>query len=206
MEENTSSFIDGNGNIVIKDVSGSTITINHNDTSAISKLLVDMNASLAKLPFEVLKLLQEKSMKSKNKFKVGANLYLTVMASVDVASAKTQVISWGTTITNLTREIRYFNRPYFKVYPKFKIDNGNEHDTFGMVNSDGIKFPFRLEYGQTLDVDFPVNHEAFELYKTINQEDAYIQAFVTTTLGEVYSSRQYPIPKFVATFEQLVKK
>ena len=165
MEEIQESYIDGNGNIVISDVTGSTITINRNDTAAINKILSDLNSNLKSLSLDVLKVLEEKSMKTKRRFKSGANLYLTVLAAVNIDNAKTRAISWGTTITNLTKEIRYFNQPYFKVYPKFTLDNGLEHDTFLMTNGNGVGSPHRLEFGQTLDVDFPVNPAALELYE-----------------------------------------
>ena len=147
-------------------------------------------------------ILKEKSQKMTNDIKQGANLYLTVFSAISDVTKNS--VLWGTTITNLTREIRYFNQPYFKVYPKFQLDEGIEHDTFFMMQDEtsNVRFPYRLEFGQTISCKFPVKSQSYKLYEKINQEEgSFIQAFVTTTLGEIYNSRKYPISKFIQIYQ-----
>lgn len=200
----TEASIDGDGNVVIQDVTGSTITIHPDNSEEVRKFLVDFSQKISELPLEVVALLEEKSQTMANEIEEGANLYLTVLA--EVGGIAVNGVSWGTTITNLTREIRYFNQPYFKVFPKFQLGEGIEHDTFFMIQRQGanVQYPYRLEFGQTVDSNFPVNANAFRMYQQINQEDAFIQAFVTTTIGEIYSSRKYPISKFVADYQEIL--
>jgi hypothetical protein len=197
----TEAQIDGEGNVVIQNVSGSTITINPDNLEEVRNFLIDFSQKISELPLEVVALLEEKSQQMDNEIEKGANLYLTVIA--EIAQIGGNGVSWGTTITNLTREIRYFNQPYFKVSPKFQLEEGLEHDTFMMMQREGtqVEFPYRLEFGQIVNCYFPVNGNAFQMYQQINQEDAFIQAFVTTTIGEIYSSRQYPISKFIADYQ-----
>lgn len=198
----TEAKIDGDGNVVIQDVTGSTIIIHPDNSDEVRKFLVDFSQKISELPLEVVALLEEKSQNMKNEIEKGANLYLTV--SLEVVGTGVAGVLWGTTITNLTREIRYFNQPYFKVFPKFQIREGVEHDTFFMMQRQGmnVQYPYRLEFGQTIDSHFPVNSNAFQMYQQIYQEGAFIQAFVTTTIGEIYSSRKYPISKFVEDYQE----
>ncbi len=199
-DQSSKSSIDGNGNIVIQNVSGTTITINPGNPEELRQFLIDFSQRLSELPIEVVSLLEQKSKEMNSEIIKGANLYLTVLA--EVSGHGVTGVSWGTTITNLTREIRYFNQPYFKVSPSFRLGEGMEHDTFMMMQRQGtiVRFPYRLEFGQIVDCAFPVIPNAFRLYEEINIEGAFIQAFVSTTIGEIYSSRQYPISKFVGDY------
>jgi hypothetical protein len=84
---------------------------------------------LSELPREILTELQKHNDLEKE-LKVGANIYLTVMGAFGNLGGNS--VLWGLSITNLTKEHRYFNQPYFKVSPKFELEPGLEHDTFMM--------------------------------------------------------------------------
>lgn len=204
MFEKNEATIDGNGNIVLQNISGSTITINPNNSEELQNFLIDFSKQLSQLPLEVTKIIEEKSKGMDKEFEKGANLYLTILG--EFSGMRATGVSFGTTITNLTREIRYFNQPYFKVFPKFKLGEGIVHDTFFMRQSHSpTQYPYRLEFGQTVDSRFPIIKGGYEMFLENVSEEAYIQAFVTTTVGEIYSSRKYMITKLISEYQSIIK-
>lgn len=204
LDNKNDATIDGDGNIVIQNVSGSTITINPNNSDELQSFLIDFSKKLSELPLEITKIIEEKSKGMDKEFEKGANLYLTILG--EFSDMKGVGVSFGTTITNLTREIRYFNQPYFKVFPKFKLDKGIEHDTFFMKQRDHsqVQYPYRLEFGQTVDSGYPIIQGGYEMFLENMSDEAYIQAFVTTTVGEIYSSRKYMIIKLISEYQSII--
>ncbi|WP_324024575.1 hypothetical protein QSV08_15320 [Maribacter sp. BPC-D8] len=205
LDNKNEATIDGDGNIVVQNVTGSTITINPNNSEELKEFLIDFSKKISELPLEVTKLIEEKSKGMDKEFEKGANLYLTILG--EFSSYQGVGVSFGTTITNLTREIRYFNQPYFKVFPKFKLGKGIEHDTFFMKQRDHspTQYPYRLEFGQTVDSAYPIIQGGYEMFLENVSEEAYIQAFVTTTVGEIYSSRKYMISKLISEYQSIIK-
>jgi hypothetical protein len=57
----------------------------------------------------------------------------------------------GVTITNIEKEYRYFNQPYFKVSEPFE---GGIDSFFGTKVLRPVKFPVKLEFGQVVNVDY----------------------------------------------------
>lgn len=196
------SFIDGDGNVVIQNADNSTITVNISDNEEIRTFLIEFQKQLAELPIEILNTLQ-KNLDLENEIKVGANYYLTVVAALSTMG--NNGVMWGVTITNLTKQIRYFNQPYFKVSPKFELEPGLEHDTFMMFPIEKVSFPIRLEYGQVVSLTFEINPNAFSMFEKNAKPDAFIQAFGGTTVGEIYSSNEYKLDKLVSDYKSIMK-
>lgn len=194
------SHIDGNGNVVIQDSDNSTITINLDNPNQIRKFFIDFQSQLSKLPKKILAELQKHN-NLENELKVGANVYLTVMAGI--AEYEVNSVMWGVTIKNLTKEHRYFNQPYFKFSPKFELEEGFKHNTFIMFAKEQIQFPVRLEYGQVLNLTFEVNHKQFELFRKNTSENAVLTVYCGTTVGELYNSNDYKLDKFVKDYEAI---
>lgn len=194
------SYIDGHGNVVIQDADNTTITINLSDTEQVRKFFVDFQMKLSELPREILTELQKHNDLEKE-LKVGANIYLTVIAAFGQIGGNS--VLWGLSITNLTKEHRYFNQPYFKVSPKFEFETGLEHDTFLMFPKEQFSFPVRLEYGQVLSMTFEVNSKQFELFKKNATEGAILTGYCGTTVGELYNSNDYKLYKFVEDYEAI---
>ena len=194
------SHIDGHGNVVIQDADNSTITINLADTEQVRKFFIDFQTKLSELPQEILTELQKHN-NIETEMKVGANIYLTVIAAIP--DFGNNAVLWGVTITNLTKEHRYFNQPYFKVSPKFELEPGLEHDTFMMFPKVQLQFPVRLEYGQVLNLTFEVNPNQFELFRNNATEDAFLTGYCGTTVGELYNSNDYKLDKFVKDYEAI---
>ena len=107
----TEAKIDGNGNIVIQRVEGSTITINPSIPDEVRKALIDHQSLIAELPNKILQILMDNN--AKEPPVIGANIYLglNLMAGTYGIAG----ISISVQITNLTKEIRFYNRPFFKV-------------------------------------------------------------------------------------------
>jgi len=168
----------------------------------VRKFFIDFQTKLSELPREILTELQKHN-NLETEMKVGANIYLTVIAAI--ADFANNAVLWGVTITNLTKEQRYFNQPYFKVSPRFELEPGLEHDTFMMFPKEQFKFPVRLEYGEVLSLTFEVNPNQFALFKKNANEDAFLTCYCGTTVGELYNSNDYKLDKFVKDYEAIKK-
>lgn len=195
MNENIN--IDGNGNIVIQDIDGSNIIINPDNSAELRKLIIDFGTKLKDLPIEVLKMIEDKQ-DINSEVIGGANIYLTTTAVLHEIQQYRE-IRFGLTITNLTKEHRYFNQPTFQVFPKFDLKGGAKHDTFVMFPEGNIQFPIRLEYGEPKTLSFRLKPGFIEMCKELLEKDdnAYIQTFVSTTVGELYESKQLTMKKLM---------
>lgn len=182
------STIDGAGNIVIQDLDNSTITINTNNPEEIRKFLMDFQSQLHKLPNEILDLMESKN---PNNLVIDndANVYLSFNFMVSDAG---NGFALGVTITNLTKENRFFNAPFFKTSDPIEHDL----DTFIMTNAiHKTQFPIKLEYGEVASEAFEIRPSVTDILDKVlrKNEDAFLQAITSTTLGEVYKSNKYSI-------------
>ena len=189
----TEAKIDGNGNIVIQRVEGSTITINPSIPDEVRKALIDHQSLIAELPNKVLQILMDNN--AKEPPVIGANIYLglNLMAGTYGIAG----ISISVQITNLTKEIRFYNRPFFKVSTPIE----KNLNTFVMTNVVGtpIDFPRRMEYGEVLSENYQLVQGNIEMFQGLLSKDseATLTAYVTTTLGELYKSEPYHIKDIV---------
>lgn len=183
------AIIDGDGNIVIQKVEGSTITINPAVPEEIRKALINHQSLIAELPDKIIQILMENN--TKEPPVIGANVYLSL--SFIAGEYGIGGISISVQITNLTKEIRFFNKPFFKVSVPFE----KSADTFMMTNVIGsaIVFPRKMEYGEVVSENYllvPGNIKMFDELLA-KSPDVTLTAYVSTTLGEVYKSEPYPI-------------
>jgi len=189
----TEAKIDGNGNIVIQKVEGSTITINPSIPDEVRKALIDHQSLIAELPNKILQILMDNN--AKEPPVIGANIYLglNLMAGTYGIAG----ISISVQITNLTKEIRFYNRPFFKVSTPIE----KNLNTFVMTNvvGDPIDFPRRMEYGEVLSENYQLVQGNIEMFQVLLSKDseATLTAYVTTTLGELYKSEPYYIKDIV---------
>lgn len=189
----TEAKIDGNGNIVIQRVEGSTITINPSIPDEVRKALIDHQSLIAELPNKIIQILMDNN--AKEPPVIGANIYLglNLMAGTYGIAG----ISISVQITNLTKEIRFYNRPFFKVSTPIE----KNLNTFVMTNvvGDPIEFPRRMEYGEVLSENYQLVQGNIEMFQVLLSKDseATLTAYVTTTLGELYKSEPYYIKDIV---------
>ena len=184
--------IDGNGNIVIQKAEGSTITINPAIPEEVRKALIDHQSLISELPNKFLKILMDNNAKAPPV--IGANVYLGLNF---LANGGIMGISISVQITNLTKDIRFYNKPFLKV--SVPIHMGA--DTFVMTNIIGeqIKFPRKMEYGEVISEGYLLVPNNILLFEELlaKDTDATLTAYVSTTLGEVYKSDPYPIRDIV---------
>jgi len=200
MENKT--HIDGNGNIVVQNVDGSTIIINPDNTDEIKTLIINLGDKLSNLPQNVLEMINEKQDLNKP-IEKGANVYLTVLIRT-TGYGNSYTFRFGVTITNLTNGVRYFNQPFFKVNPAFELHKGIRHDTFVMIDDTGeSNFPVRLEYGQPISASYPIKEGIIDNYKQIlaEDEDAFVQCFINSTVGELFESNKLKVSDLLRTLE-----
>ncbi len=196
--------ISGDNNLILQDIQGSVITINLNDQKELREFLINFQSQLGNLPIDILNHLKEHQNLEAAPI-VGANLFFTVLAQLNMAPPHRGEELFSLTITNLTKEIRYFSQPYFKTIPPIRmpIPGTENFDSFIMFNRENQQFPVRLEYGQVFTLTYPVMPAAIPFFQAIADYGSYMQAFVLTTLGELYSSNQYDIHKFLEQYENL---
>lgn len=185
--------IDGNGNIVIQKVEGSTITINPSIPEEVRKALIEHQSLISELPDRIIQILMSNN--TKEPPIIGANIYLGI--NYIIPGFSVEGVSINVQITNLTKEIRFYNKPFFKV----SIPIERNADTFIMTNvvGEAIVFPRKMEYGEVVSEGYQLVPNNIGMFEKLLEKDidATITAYVTTTLGEVYKSEPYPIKDIV---------
>ncbi|MBR3959990.1 MAG: hypothetical protein IKJ81_08100 [Bacteroidales bacterium] len=185
--------IDGNGNIVIQKVEGSTITINPSIPEEVRKALIEHQSLISELPDRIIQILMSNN--TKEPPIIGANIYLGI--NYIIPGFSIEGVSINVQITNLTKEIRFYNKPFFKV----SIPIERNADTFIMTNvvGEAIVFPRKMEYGEVVSEGYQLVPNNIGMFEKLLEKDidATITAYVTTTLGEVYKSEPYPIKDIV---------
>lgn len=183
----------GDNNIVIQKVDGSTITINTENAEEVRKALIELQTIVTELPDNIVRKLMENNNSAVPT--VGANIYLGL--DLLIAGIGIMGVSLSVQITNLTKEMRFYNKPFFKVSTPFE----KGADTFLLTNTVGtpINFPRKLEYGEVIKEAYQIVPANIELFKKLLGKDpnATITAFVSTTLGELYKSDSYKVSDII---------
>jgi hypothetical protein len=191
--------INGEGNIVIQDADNSEITINMNNPEEIRNFFIDFQTRLSEIPKQIIDLMQSKNSNEVEIIK-GANVYLSVNLLFGLGGGGIAGLSFGITITNLTKENRFFNAPFFKLSTPFE---GNA-DTFAMTDTmNNIAFPKKLEYGEVVTENYQIRPHSREIYEKVlaRDENATLQVITTTTVGEIYKSNEYEVSKLLENFK-----
>lgn len=189
--------INGQGNVVIQDSDNSEIIINMDNPKEIRKFFIDFQNKLNGLPKQILELMESKNT---NDIKIdsGANVYLSL--NYQMTPGNVSGISFGVSITNLTRENRFFNNPFFKLSKPFE----KGADTFTMLDTmNKIEFPKKLEFGEVVTEYYNIRPQSIDIYNKVlvQDKDATIQVIVTTTIGEIYKSNEYKINNLAENFK-----
>jgi hypothetical protein len=99
-------------------------------------------------------------------------------------------ITIGVTVTNVIKEHRYFNPPYFKISQPISGTN----DTFQLLDMLApISFPKRMEYGEQYQVQYNLKKAFLDELENLVGKGVTITAYVTTTVGEKYTSNAMPV-------------
>ncbi len=107
-------------------------------------------------------------------------------------------VALGVTMTNIVKEHRYFNEPYFKLTNSF--DGGA--DTFYLFDKlVPVGFPQKLEYGQVCSVDYQLKPRSMEIWTKL-PPDTLVQSIVTTTVGEKYKSNMVEVSEIIKSLNR----
>jgi len=105
-------------------------------------------------------------------------------------------VALGVEVTNMTKEVRYFNQPIFKL----SIPISGSADSFTMLNMVQPKsFPVRLDFGQQYTVSYKLVPGNIEMFQSILDKDpnATITVVVSTSLGEKSESEPYLLSELI---------
>ena len=90
------------------------------------------------------------------------------------------------TITNMRKEYRYFEEPYFKISNELE----GKFDTFYLTEiMDRKSFPIKLEWGQRITVKFELKPAGIAQLKVL-PHDTTLKAIVSTTINEISESNK----------------
>lgn len=96
----------------------------------------------------------------------------------------------GVTVTNVIKEFRYYNPPFFKLSKPIV----GENDTFQMFETaTPISFPKKLEYGEQYDVQYVMKKGFLDMLEKFVGQKVTMTAHVTTTVGEKFVSNEMEI-------------
>jgi len=190
--------IDGNGNILIQGNDNSDITINVDKPEEIRQFIIDFQNQLNQLPYKILELMESKN-PNDVEIEKGANIYFALNVGISTTGGGIEGISFGVTITNLTKENRFFQAPIFKLSTEF---NGN--DTFALMDrTHNVNFPKKLEYGEVVTEVYPLRSGSKLVFEEVykNDPDSTLKVIVNTTVGEIYHSNEYKIKRIIEHFK-----
>lgn len=106
------------------------------------------------------------------------------------------------TVTNITKEHRYFQEPFFKLSRPFE---GNA-DAFSILTvNDSNIYPVKIEYGQQFIASYSVDSNIAKVFLRLLSEDPSltIKAVVNTTLGEMIESEAFTLERMKGDLEEL---
>lgn len=105
-------------------------------------------------------------------------------------------VAIGVTITNVEKEYRYFNEPYFTFSSPLE---GNKNSFSLLDKLEHITFPKKLEFGEVCSVDYSLKPLITELMEKLPPKTTF-RAVVTTTVGEKYFSNEVEVKDILDGF------
>ena len=201
-EEIISAKVTGDGNIVILNSDNTTITIDTNNIIELRKQISNLQMNLNALNPEILQVMQHKIKDAgvDNLPIVDANIYFSIGL---FTNGMTREMGFSITITNLTKEHRYFSQPSFNLSHPYK-----GADSFILTSAiyNNVSFPVRLEYGQPITVHYTIGRGQVAFFREVfsQNEGASIAVVSSTTVGEIYRSNEHTIKHILSSYAQIV--
>lgn len=201
-KEIVSAHITGDGNIVVQNSDHTTITIDTKNIVELRKQISNLQEKLNLFNPEILQVMQQKVKDAgiEELPVIDANIYFGIGIFMDGINRS---LGFSITITNLTKEHRYFSQPSFNLSHPYK-----GADSFILTTSIGkqIDFPIRLEYGQPVTVHYTIGEGQISFLREILSlnEDASIAVVSTTTVGEIYRSNEHTIKHIISSYADFV--
>ena len=203
-QETISAQINGEGNIVVQNSDNTTITIDMNNIVELRKQISNLHKELSIFDPKILQVMQHKIVEAGiDKLpEIDANIYF----SLDfITNGIERGMGMSVTITNLTKEHRYFTQPTFHLSQPFK-----GADSFILTTPIGnpTQFPARLEYGQPVTVHYSIGNGQISFLREViaQNEKASLSVVSSTTVGEIYRSNEQPIREIISYYEKIYGK
>lgn len=201
-EEVISAHIEGDGNVVVQNSDNTIITIDTNNIIELRKQISNFQEKLNRFNPEILQMMQQKINNAgiDNLPTIDANIYFGIGILLDGMSRK---LGFSITITNLTKEHRYFNQPSFNLNHSYK---GADSFVLTTPIGDAPKFPVRLEYGQPVTIHYDISSGQIVFFNELlkHNENASIAVVSSTTVGEIYRSNEYTIKYILSSYKDIV--
>ena len=201
-EKIVSAQVTGDGNIVIQNSDNTTITIDTKNIVELRKQITNLQGQLNILSPQILQVMQQnvKDAGTNNLPLVDANIYF----SIDfLTNGVSRGMGFSITITNLTKEHRYFTQPSFNLSHPFQ-----GADSFVLTSLIGKdpQFPIRLEYGQPVTVHYTIGQGQIDFFREVMSmnEDASIAVVSYTTVGEIYRSNEHTIKEILSSYAKII--
>lgn len=201
-KEIVSAHITGDGNIVVQNSDNTTITIDTKNIVELRKQISNLQEQLNLFNPEILQVMQQKVKDAgiEELPVIDANIYFGIGIFMDGINRS---LGFSITITNLTKEHRYFSQPSFNLSHPYK-----GADSFILTTSIGkqIDFPIRLEYGQPVTVHYSIGEGQISFLREILSlnEDVSIAVVSSTTVGEIYRSNEHTIKHIISSYADFV--
>ena len=200
--EVVSAQVNGDGNIVIQNSDNTTIIIDTKDIVELRKQISNLQEQLNTLNPEILQVMQEKikDAGTENLPKVDANIYFSIDFITD---GMKRGMGFSITITNLTKEHRYFTQPSFNLNHPYK---GADSFVLTTPLGNAPSFPIRLEYGQPITVSFIIGQGQIAFFKEVLSQDAdaAIAVVSSTTVGEIYRSNEHTLKHILESYAKIM--
>lgn len=127
------------------------------------------------------------------------NIYASVYV-ITYDEVNIHEVSIAVTITNVMKEHRYFNEPYFQLS---EVIMGNAASFYLMDKIEPVSLPIKLEYGEVAKVSYRLKYESKDgMWEKLSNE-AFFQAIVTTTVGERYKSNKVKASMVLDSFNMI---
>lgn len=201
-KEVVSVLVNGDGNIVIQNSDNTTITIDTRNIVELRKQISNLQEQLMSFNPEILQVMQQKVIDAgtDNLPVIDANIYF----SIDIiTNGMNRGMGFSITITNLTKEHRYFTQPSFNLNHPYK-----GADSFVLTTPFGetSQFPVRLEYGQPVTVRFLIEQGQLSFFREVlnHDEDAAIAVVSSTTVGEIYRSNEHTLKHILESYSKIM--
>lgn len=201
-EKIVSAQVTGDGNIVIQNSDNTTITIDTKNIVELRKQITNFQDQLNILSPQILQFMQKnvKDAGTNNLPSVDANIYF----SIDfLTNGVSRGMGFSITITNLTKEHRYFTQPSFNLSHPFQ-----GADSFVLTSLIGKdpQFPIRLEYGQPVTVRYTIGQGQIDFFREVMSmnEDASVAVVSYTTVGEIYRSNEHTIKEILSSYAKII--
>jgi hypothetical protein len=128
---------------------------------------------------------------------IGDTLYFEILNSFTLTGSSIELF-FGLTITNLNKETRYFQQPYFLLSD---IADGTIKSFILTDISSPMQFPIELKYGQQIQVKYQLIPKQRFFYKKIDNPEATLKSVIVTTIGEKFESNSQKIATIIRAFE-----